>query len=243
VTLELAWSADKAVQQLGRSHRSNQTSAPVYVLAQTELGGEARFASAVAKRLQMMGALTRGDRRAASGADLSQFNYDTPWGKKALAQLLKSIGTGAMTADVDYAALAAAHAAAEARAAPAGAAAASAAPKRPIEMQAALRRAAEAMGLLDEAAAAALGAEEEGGGGEGGGGRGKKGGGGGGAGGASVKVFLNRLLGLRVSDQNLVFAAFQATLDALVARAVKVRALGRDGAAGCCAEARGCGAR
>jgi tRNA G10 N-methylase Trm11 len=64
--LQAGWQADAAVQGFGRSHRSNQVSAPTFVLVTTDLKGQMRFISTIAKRLDQLGALTKGQRQTGS---------------------------------------------------------------------------------------------------------------------------------------------------------------------------------
>lgn len=84
ITLELAWSATKAIQQLGRTHRSNQLVPPSYVLLLSNIGGEIRFAFAISNRLQQLGALTMGTRYATGGFHMINLSIDNKNGNKAL---------------------------------------------------------------------------------------------------------------------------------------------------------------
>lgn len=66
-------------------------SAPEYVFLISDLAGERRFAASVSKRLESLGALTHGDRRATESRNLSQFNVDNKYGRDALRTILRNI--------------------------------------------------------------------------------------------------------------------------------------------------------
>ena len=91
MTIELPWSADKTIQMFGRTHRANQASAPIYKLITTDLSSEKRFLSSVARRLGQLGAVARGDRRAAVGGDWTDVNLiESQYGQAALDDVLQT---------------------------------------------------------------------------------------------------------------------------------------------------------
>lgn len=97
ITLELDWSADKQMQTFGRTHRTNQSMPPEFVLLSSNVGGEARFISTIARRLASLGALTKGQRDAAgAGADFADFNFETTQGEAATATTLRALQRAAV---------------------------------------------------------------------------------------------------------------------------------------------------
>jgi len=103
ISMELPWEADKAIQQLGRVHRSNQVAPPKFAFVVTDLGGEVRFMSAIARRLRILGAMMRGDRNSAHGAvdALATFDIQNRYGRRALNQFYELLRTKA-TPEVDF---------------------------------------------------------------------------------------------------------------------------------------------
>jgi len=60
--LEPGWKADTAIQGLGRTNRTNQAQPPLFRPIATDLKAEKRFLSTIARRLDTLGAITRGQR-------------------------------------------------------------------------------------------------------------------------------------------------------------------------------------
>ena len=85
LTIELPWSAEKTVQ-----HRSNRASGPNYILLVTDVAGEMRFTSTVARRLQSLGAITQGDRSGAISS-VASFAFYESYASEAMKHMLSAL--------------------------------------------------------------------------------------------------------------------------------------------------------
>ena len=99
--LEPGWRADQAIQGLGRTHRTHQASAPQFRPVATDVKGERRFIATIARRLDSLGAITRGQRdsqTAMGGDDTALFrasdNLESPYAKSALRQFYIALWRG-----------------------------------------------------------------------------------------------------------------------------------------------------
>lgn len=93
--LEPGWRADNAIQGLGRTHRAAQVSAPFFRVCTTNVHGEKRFTSTIARRLDTLGALTKGQRETASrGMFRAQDNLESPIARGCLRALFGDIVSG-----------------------------------------------------------------------------------------------------------------------------------------------------
>jgi predicted RNA methylase len=168
--VEPGWRADAAIQGLGRSHRTNQASAPMFRPVTTDIHGEKRFLSTIARRLDSLGALTRGERRTAgNGLFRPEDNLESPWAHRALLAFYVALFTG--------------------------------------QVEAMSRQAFEAktgLSLADQEGNLRASDDLP-----------------------PMNTFLNRLLALRIEDQNGLFAAFDAILSGILERAAASGALDR----------------
>jgi len=97
--LEPGWRADAAIQGLGRTNRTNQASAPLFRPVTADVRGERRFISTIARRLDSLGALTRGQRQT-GGQNLfdSADNLESIYAKEALCRWFGLLFTGKLEA-------------------------------------------------------------------------------------------------------------------------------------------------
>ena len=93
--LEPGWRADQAIQGLGRTHRTHQASAPLFRPVTTDVRGERRFISTIARRLDSLGAITRGQREAqVHGLFRPEDNLESVYARAALRLLYLALARG-----------------------------------------------------------------------------------------------------------------------------------------------------
>jgi predicted RNA methylase len=93
--LEPGWKADAAIQGLGRTNRTNQAQPPLFRPIATNVKAEKRFLSTIARRLDTLGAITRGQRETAGqGLFRPEDNLESPYARDALRQLYLLLARG-----------------------------------------------------------------------------------------------------------------------------------------------------
>ncbi|MFL0670697.1 MAG: strawberry notch-like NTP hydrolase domain-containing protein [Erythrobacter sp.] len=93
--LEAGWKADAAIQGLGRTNRTNQAQPPLFRPVATNVQAEKRFLSTIARRLDTLGAITRGQRQTGGqGLFRPEDNLESPYSRDALRQLYVLIYAG-----------------------------------------------------------------------------------------------------------------------------------------------------
>jgi predicted RNA methylase len=166
--VEPGWRADAAIQGLGRSHRTNQASAPLFRPVTTDIHGEKRFLSTIARRLDSLGALTRGERRTAgAGLFRPEDNLESPWAYRALQAFYVALHLGNVPA-----------------------------------MSREVFETRTGLALLDHEGNLKTSDDMP-----------------------PMNTFLNRLLALRIGDQNALFATFDEILSSILERAAASGAL------------------
>ncbi|MBS0363377.1 MAG: strawberry notch family protein [Proteobacteria bacterium] len=168
--VEPGWRADAAIQGLGRSHRTNQACPPLFRPVTTDIHGEKRFTSTIARRLDSLGALTRGERRTAgNGLFRAEDNLESPWAHRALQAFYVALHFGNVEA-----------------------------------MDRETFEAKTGLSLLDGEGDLKSPDDMP-----------------------PMNTFLNRLLALRIADQNALFAAFDQILASILERAAQSGLLDR----------------
>jgi protein-L-isoaspartate O-methyltransferase len=159
---EPGWKATSALQGLGRTHRSNAVSAPVFCPVTTDIKGEKRFLSTISRRLASLGALTRGERRTGgNGLFRAEDDLENAYARRALVSFLTAMANNQVTG-IDL---------------------------RDFEEMTALNLFDKDGNVLEVGQL------------------------------PSMPKFLNRLLALKIPDQNLLFEAFEERLTGILERA------------------------
>ncbi|GHC97217.1 strawberry notch family protein [Novosphingobium pokkalii] len=93
--LEPGWKADAAIQGFGRTNRTNQKHPPRFRPVSTDVKAQKRFISTIARRLDTLGAITRGQRQT-GGQNMfrASDNLESAYARDALRSLYRLVVNG-----------------------------------------------------------------------------------------------------------------------------------------------------